>query len=128
MEIHMADRASSTKSSALGFAALGETESKQFEAAFEAQKEFLSTFQELNRTWLGRVQLETTLASELVGKLTAARSVSDAVAVYQECTSRRMDMIADDCRRMLADHEKWIRAGSRLFPNGSPAQRRRIGE
>jgi hypothetical protein len=33
--------------------------------------------------------------------------------------SRQMEMFAEDSRRMLADGEKLMRAGARLFPSDS---------
>ena len=76
--------------------------------------------EEINRAWLTRAQSEVTLASELVGKLATSRSIPDAATACQECMSRQMEMLAEDSRRMLADGEKLMRAGARLFANGSP--------
>ena len=82
-------------------------------------KEFLDTLEEINaHGW--RVQSGVTLASELVGKLAAARSVPEAAAAYQECMTRHMELFAEDGRRMVADSEKLMRVGARLFSNGSP--------
>jgi hypothetical protein len=123
MEAYMAyDTDKSTRSSVPGFGpeAFGEMGKKQFEAAVEMQKEFLDTMEEINRAWLTRAQSEVTLASELVGKLATSRSIPDAATACQECMSRQMEMLAEDSRRMLADGEKLMRAGARLFSNGSP--------
>lgn len=100
--------------------AFGDMGKKQLEAATEMQKEFLDTIEAMNRAWLARTQSEVTLASELVGKLAAARSIPDAATACQECMSRQMEIFAEDSRRMLADSEKLMRAGARLFSNGSP--------
>ena len=116
------DADKSTRSSAPGFGpgAFGEMGKKQFEAAVEMQKEFLDTMEEINRAWLTRAQSEVALASELAGKLATSRSIPDAATACQECMSRQMEMLAEDSRRMLADGEKLMRAGARLFANGSP--------
>ena len=82
-------------------------------------KEFLDTLEEINRAWMARAQSGVTLASELVGKLAAARSVPEAAAAYQECMTRHMELFAEDGRRMVADSEKLMRVGARLFSNGS---------
>jgi Phasin protein len=123
MEAHMAEIGRSAKSSAPGFvpAAFGETGKKQFEAALEVQKELLGTLEEMNRAWLARAQSGVTLASELVGKLATARTIPDAAAACQECINRQMEMFAENSRQMFADSEKLMRAGARLFTNGSPA-------
>ena len=96
--------------------AFGEIGKKQA----EMQKEFLDTLEEINRAWLARAQSGVTLASELVGKLTTARSVPEAAAAYQECMTRHMELFAEDGRRIVADSEKLMRASARLFSNGSP--------
>ena len=119
----MAEIGRSAKSSAPGFvpAAFGETGRKQFEAALEVQKELLGTLEEMNRAWLARAQSGVTLMSELVGKLATARTIPDAAAACQECMNRQMEMFAENSRQMFADSEKLMRAGARLFTNGSPA-------
>jgi Phasin protein len=96
--------------------AFGEMGKKQA----EMQKEFLDTLEAINRAWLARAQSGVTLASELVGKLAAARSLPEATSVYQECMTRQMELLAEDGRRIVADSEKLMRAGARLFSNGSP--------
>ncbi len=116
------DSDKSTKSSAPSFvpAAFGEMGRKQFQAALEMQKELLSTFEGMNRAWRARAQSEVHLASEFIGKLAAVRSIPDAATACQECMTRQMEMFAEDGRRMFADSEKLMRAGTRLFSNGSP--------
>jgi Phasin protein len=96
--------------------AFGEMGKKQA----EMQKEFLDTLEEINRAWLARAQSGVTLASELVGKLAAARSIPEATSAYQECMTRQMELLAEDGRRIVADSERLMRAGARLFSNGSP--------
>jgi Phasin protein len=123
MEAHMAETGKSAKFSAPGFvpAAFGEMGRKQYEAALEMQKELLGTFEEMNRAWLAGAQSEMTLAFEFVHKLATARTIPDAAAACQECMNRQMEMFAENGRRMFADSENLMRAGARLFSNGSPA-------
>jgi hypothetical protein len=83
-------------------------------------KGVLDTLEEINRAWVARAQSGVTLASELVSKLAAARSVPEAAAAYQECMTRHMELFAEDGRRMVADSEKLMRVSARLFSNGSP--------
>ena len=73
----------------------------------------------MNRAWLARAQSGVTLASELVGKLATARTIPDAAAACQECMNRQMEMFAENSRQMFAESEKLMRAGARLFTNGS---------
>ena len=122
METDRTEIGKSTKSSAPGFvpAAFGEMGRKQFEAALETQKELLGTCEEINHAWLACAQSEMTLVSELAGKLVTAPTIPHAAAAYQECMNRQMEMFGEIGRRMFADSEKLMRAGTRLFSNGSP--------
>jgi hypothetical protein len=93
---------------------------KQLEAAAGMQKELFDTVEGMNRAWLDHARSEMTLASDLFGRLLAARSFPDAATAYQECMDRQMEMIAEDGRRLFTEGEKLIRSGARLFSNGSP--------
>ena len=61
-----------------------EMEKKRVEDFVNAQTELVEKLQEMNRQWFHRAQSEANLASELASKLTAARSIPDAMAAYQE--------------------------------------------
>ena len=109
----------STYSSAPGFVpGLGEMGRRSFAAAAEVQDTLFDTVQDMNGTWLAHAQSEIDLASELLEELTAARSIPDVAAAWQQCMSRRMDMVADDVGRIFAHGEKLLRAGARVFSNG----------
>jgi hypothetical protein len=96
------------------FAEMGK---KRVEDFVNVQTEFVEKLQEMNRQWFDRAQSEAKLASELASKLTAARSIPDAMAAYQEWTSRRFEMMAEDGKQLLADTQKFMEAATRLLPN-----------
>jgi len=98
------------------FAEMGK---KRVEDFVNAQTEFVEKLQEMNRQWFDRAQSEANLASELASKLTAARSIPDAMAAYQEWASRRFEMMAEDGKHLLADTQKLTEAATHLLPNGS---------
>lgn len=91
----------------------GDMGRKQFEAAVAMQKEVFDTFEQMNRAWFDRAQSEIDLAVKFVGKLAGTRSIPDAVTACQECIGQQIEMFANDGRRMLADTEKLLRAGTR---------------
>lgn len=68
------------------FAAMGK---KRIENFVNAQAELLENLQETNRQWFARMQSEVDLASEFASKLTAARSIPDAMTACEEWTTRR---------------------------------------
>jgi Phasin protein len=57
------------------------SESKHIGTITEMQKELLDTFEQFNRAQLAHVKREMDLASEFVGKVTAARSVPDVMGI-----------------------------------------------
>jgi hypothetical protein len=100
---------------------VADMESKQFETMFEMQKELFGNLEELNRSWVARIQSQLEIAFELVGKLTATRSIPDAATAYQECMSRQMEGFAEDGRRLFADGQKFMSTVAQLLPKGSVA-------
>ena len=71
-----------------------ETGEQRPEAVLTMQKELFGAYEEASRAWLSRAKSEVELWTELAQKLTANRSVPEAVAAYQECVAQRMKMAA----------------------------------
>lgn len=103
------------------FAAMGK---KRIEEFSKAQTELLDKLQETNRHWIERVQSEANLASDFAARLSAARSIPDAIAACQEWSSRRFEMMAEDGKHLLADTQKFMETSARLLSNGWLANRR----
>jgi phasin protein len=88
-------------------------------ALFTAQKELMETLEGINHDIFNRARAEAELASEFVGKLSAARSMPDATTTYQEWANRELELLAEDGRHMFANGEKMMQVSRRLFvPNG----------
>lgn len=94
-----------------------ELSKKRVEELVDAQTEFLEKLQEHNRQWLDRWQSEANTASEFASKWSAVRSVPEAMNLYQEWTSRSLEMIAEDGRQALAETQDLIETGARLLSN-----------
>jgi hypothetical protein len=97
------------------FSAMG---TKQLEQLVATQKDLLAKFQDANKVWLDRMQSEAALASEFTAKLTAARSMPEVAAAYQEWAQRHMEMAAEDAKRIFADGQKLADTGVRLLSGG----------
>lgn len=95
------------------FAEMGE---KRVEEFVNTQTELFERLQEMSRQWFDRAQSEANLASELASKLTAARSVPEAMAAYQEWVSRRFEMMAEDGKHLLEDTQKFMEAAPACYP------------
>jgi hypothetical protein len=97
------------------FAEMGK---KQVDALVDMQQELINGIEEVNREWATRIKAETDLANEFAGKLSAAKSVPDTVAIYQEWLGRRMQMFAEDSRRFATDSQKFLAKSTQLFSGG----------
>lgn len=106
------------------FAAMGK---KRMNEWVNAQSDLLNKLQETNRQWFERMQSEARLASEFASKLTAARSIPDAMTACQEWTNRRFELMTEDSKHLLADTQKFIETGARLMYNGSLSSRSDAG-
>jgi hypothetical protein len=97
------------------FAKLGE---KQSEAMLAMQQELADVCEQISRGWMARLQAEQDLWSGLATKMSAARSMPDAIAVYQECAAQRMQMAADDGRRLFEDSQRMMSTIARSMNGG----------
>jgi hypothetical protein len=83
--------------------------------------ELFSTLQEMSRDWMARATAEVELNLKLSKKLTAAHSVPDAVAVYQEWLSEEVGARAEDARLLMSSGQKFMDASSRFLSHGWPS-------
>ena len=97
------------------FAAMGK---KRLEELVAMQTELFEKFQEMNRNWFERLQSEAALASEFTNRLTAARSIPETTTVCQDWAKRRMEMSAEDAKRLMADGQKVFQTGTNMLANG----------
>jgi len=78
----------------------------RIDAIANLQREVLEAYEQASSAWLARVQSEADLWSRLATKLPTMRSVPEAMQAYQECISQRMQMAAEDGRRLSEDCQK----------------------
>ncbi len=88
------------------------------EAMFKMQKESLDEYEKASRAWVARVKSEVELWSELATKVTASRSIPEGLEAYRDCVSQRMQMAADDGRRLFEDGQKIIASVTKAVANG----------
>jgi hypothetical protein len=90
----------------------------QAEALTALQKELMEASEEAGRVWTERARTELELWSELGKKLTATHSVPEAVQIYQESLTRRMQMAAEDSQKFAADWQKLAQRVARTMSPG----------
>jgi Phasin protein len=95
----------------------------QTAATFKIQQDVLAAFEQTSRAWLTRVQSEVDLWSQLAAKLAGTHSVPEALSAYQESVTRRMQMAAEDGKRLASDCQeimgKITKSLSQGWPSGS---------
>jgi hypothetical protein len=106
-------------------AALGR---ERIKAMMETQKEFVSTLEEMNRTWLSRTDTLTKLIAELTENLSKARSVPETTDAYQQWGKRRMEVLLEDSRRFFDNSQKFMEATVRLLDQSSPNDENRLAD
>jgi hypothetical protein len=84
------------------------------------QREMFGVLSDIGDEWLARATSEVEWASRLPHKLTAARSVPDAVSAYQEWVGEWMNMRREDSYRFVSGSQKIINAGVRCFAEAAP--------
>jgi hypothetical protein len=90
------------------------------DALVNLQRELLEAYEQAGRSWLARVQSEFELWSQLAAKLPMTRSLPEAMQAYQEYMTQRMQMAADDGRRLSEDCQKIMQKITTSLTNGSP--------
>lgn len=94
-----------------------ETGKKVGNPTLQAQSEFLKTLEEMSRHWVACTTGEVEFGLKLSKKLTAAHSVPDAMAAYQEWLSEEMNARAADARWLMTHGQKFMDTGARLLSN-----------
>ena len=90
------------------------------EAALGLQKAILDSYEQMSRAWLDRMQSEISLWSDMANKLSATKSVPEALEVCSKCASERMQMAADDGRRLFGETQQITQKIAQSLGNGWP--------
>ena len=93
---------------------------EQTEAAMALQKALLESCDQASRAWVTRVQSEVSLWSDLANKLSGTKSVPEAFEAYSKSVSQRMQMAAEDGRRLVDEYQQLTQKITRSLGNGWP--------
>ena len=107
----------SAKSGPTSFLQLGK---EPTDAMLGMQKELLEAYEQASRAWVARAKAEVDLWSELASKISTIRSAPEAMQAYQQCLADRMQMAAEDGRRLAKEYEEAMQRITRLLPSGWP--------
>jgi len=122
---HKSDTASSETAKSSGTANFGalpifQLGKDQTEAMLNVQKEMMTAYEEVSRSWIDRVKAEVELWSDLAKKLSATGSVPDGMQAYRDTVAQRMKMATEDGQRLLEEGQKIIGAVSRSMSTNWP--------
>jgi len=96
-----------------------EQTSAQAHSMVDMHKDIFEAFQQMSHEWLEKAQSEMRLASEFSVKLSGLRSVPEITAAYREWWKHRLNIMAEDGRRLSENAEKLISTSDRYFGNGA---------
>ena len=99
---------------------------KQAGAMLGMQREVLEACNQASRAWLDRVKSEVDLWTALAAKLSVTRFLPEAIGTYHEYVTHRMQMAAEDGRRMSAECQKSNGSPGPCPTGGRPAVPERI--
>jgi hypothetical protein len=89
------------------------------EAMIHLQQDLLGVYQEAGKAWVDRVQSEVQFWSDLAGKLAVSRSIPQGMETCSESIAHRLEMAAEDGRRLFEDGQKMIARVSASLTNGA---------
>jgi hypothetical protein len=90
------------------------------DAAMALQKAVLESYEQMSRTWLDRMQSELSLWSDMANKLSGTKTIPEALEVCTKCASQRMQMAADDSRRVVDEAQQMTQKFAKSLGNGWP--------
>lgn len=91
------------------------------DAALNLQKTILESYEQASRMWLERLQSEIALWSDMANKLSTTKTIPEALEAYSKCVSQRMQMAADDGRKIFDEAQNVTQKVARSIGNGWPA-------
>ena len=80
----------------------------------------LESCEHASRAWIDRVQSEISLWSDLASKLSGTKSIPEAFETYTKCVSQRMQMAADDGRKLVEEAQQISQKLTQSLGNGRP--------
>lgn len=96
-------------------APFGEIGMRSLTTSLRLQQEMLDVLQDLGREWLALAPSQVELALNLPNRLTAARSVPDALSAYRGWLGECLTMAGEDGSRLAAHGRKIIDTGVRCL-------------
>lgn len=92
----------------------------QREAALNLQKVILESCEQASGAWIDRMQSEISLWSDFATKLSSTKSIPEAFETCTKCASQRMQMAADDGRKLVEDAQQMTQKVVQSLGNGRP--------
>ena len=94
---------------------ISQAEERIAETTRQFQSDWAKTFEEMNQTIMSRAKAEMELAVKLSGRLSVARSPTDALLAYQEWLTAEMGARTDAARQLMANCQKFMADSTRIF-------------
>jgi hypothetical protein len=96
-------------------AAVGEAGIESVNTGLRLQNEMVDLFQDIAREWFERATSKAELAFVLPNRLTAARSIPDAISAYQLWLGEWMNVLSEDRLSLLSGSQRIMDTSVRCF-------------
>ncbi|HXZ10115.1 MAG TPA: phasin family protein [Paraburkholderia sp.] len=93
---------------------------EQTDAVLHMQKEVMAAYEEACRAWVTRVKSELELWSDLAAKLSASRSMPDALEACRQSVAQRLQMATEDGQRVIDSGQKIVSSINRSLSHEWP--------
>ena len=91
---------------------------ENFETLAAIQKQVLDALAKANQEWIDCANQEAKLASTLAQKVTAAKSIPEATAAYQEWVSQQIELLSSQTRKAVDATQDFTKACAQIVSNG----------
>ena len=90
---------------------------KNLEALTAVQKQFFDAVNKANREWLACLNDEATLTSTFAKKVTSAKSIPEAAAVYQEWAGQQMELFSKQAKKVFEEAQDFTQSCTKIMGN-----------
>src|SRR5215813_4293227 len=82
------------------------------------QKQFLDAATKANQSWMDYANKGAGLTSDLTKVVTNAKSMPEATAAFQDWTSKQIELITSQTRKVIEDTQHFTQACAQIVSNG----------
>jgi hypothetical protein len=91
---------------------------KNLETLITVQRQFFDAVNKANREWLACLNDGATLTSTFAKKMTSAKSIPEAAAVYQEWGGQQMELFSRQAKKVFEEAQDFAQSCTKIMADG----------